>query len=380
MKIVFTGGGTGGHFYPIIAVAEKVNQIADTENILEPKLYYISDSPYDPEVLFENGILFEEVYAGKMRVNPSIKGRILNFLDMFKVALGTINAIYKLFSIYPDVVFGKGGYASFPTLLAARILGIPVIIHESDSAPGRVNRWAGKFAKRIAVSFKDAGEFFPLEKVAWTGQPIRSTIEHPALRSEALEYFKFESNLPVIFIIGGSQGAELINNTILDALPRLLKDYQIIHQTGVNNYKAVKGRADVILSDSEYKARYVSIPFLNPLAMKMAAGVATLIVSRAGSTIFEIASWNVPSILVPFTESNADHSKINAFSYARAGCCNVIEEMNMTANILSSEIDRMLGDKDEYNEMVQNTKNFAKPNAAKTIAQEIVDIALSHEG
>ncbi len=379
MKIVFTGGGTGGHFYPIIAVAEKINQIADSENILEPKLYYISDGPYDKEVLFENGILFEEVYAGKIRINPSMSGRLLNFLDKFKIILGVVNATYKMFTIYPDVVFGKGGYASFPALMAARILGIPVIVHESDSAPGRVNKWAGKFAKRIAVSFKEAGEFFPTDKVAWTGQPIRSIIEHPALRSEALEYFKFESNLPVIFIIGGSQGAELINNTILDALPRLLKDYQIVHQTGVNNYKAVKGRGDVILSENPNKSRYISVPFLNPLMMKMAAGVATLVVSRAGSTIFEIASWGVPSILVPFSESNADHSKLNAFSYARAGCCNVIEEMNMTANILSSEIDRMIGDKAEYNEMVQNTKNFSKPNAAMTIAREIVDIALSHE-
>ncbi len=379
MKIVFTGGGTGGHFYPIIAVAEKINQIADSENILEPKLYYISDGPYDKEVLFENGILFEEVYAGKIRINPSMSGRLLNFLDKFKIILGVVNATYKMFTIYPDVVFGKGGYASFPALMAARILGIPVIVHESDSAPGRVNKWAGKFAKRIAVSFKEAGEFFQTDKVAWTGQPIRSIIEHPALRSEALEYFKFESNLPVIFIIGGSQGAELINNTILDALPRLLKDYQIVHQTGVNNYKAVKGRGDVILSENPNKSRYISVPFLNPLMMKMAAGVATLVVSRAGSTIFEIASWGVPSILVPFSESNADHSKLNAFSYARAGCCNVIEEMNMTANILSSEIDRMIGDKAEYNEMVQNTKNFSKPNAAMTIAREIVDIALSHE-
>lgn len=379
MKIVFTGGGTGGHFYPIVAVAEKVNQIADTENILEPKLYYISDSPYDQEVLFENGILYEEVYAGKMRVNPTLSGRFLNFLDMFKAGFGAINAVYKLFTIYPDVVFGKGGYASFPTLLAARILGIPVIIHESDSAPGRVNIWAGKFAKRIAVSFKEAGEYFSAEKVAWTGQPIRSAIEHPALRSEALEYFKFESNLPVLFIMGGSQGAELINNTILDALPRLVKDYQVIHQTGVKNFKSVKGRSDVILSDSAFKSRYISIPFLNPLAMKMSAGIATLVISRAGSTIFEIASWGVPSILVPFAESNADHSKMNAFSYARAGACSVIEEGNMTANILSSEIDRIIENKNEYAQMVQSTKNFSKPNAAMTIAREIVGMALTHE-
>src|SRR3989344_4049451 len=160
MKIVFTGGGTGGHFYPIIAVAERVNQIADEEKVIGTKLYYFSDSPYDQEVLFENGILFEEVHAGKMRVGSSPLNFLWNFLDIFKIFFGTINALYKLFTIYPDVVFGKGGYASFPTLLAARILGIPVIIHESDSVPGRVNKWAGRFAKKIAVSFEEASTHF----------------------------------------------------------------------------------------------------------------------------------------------------------------------------------------------------------------------------
>lgn len=379
MKIVFTGGGTGGHFYPIIAVAEKVNQIADTENILNPKLFYISDSPYDQAVLFENGILYEEVYAGKMRINPSLKGRLLNFTDKFKVLFGVINATYKMFTIYPDVVFGKGGYAAFPALCAARILGIPVVIHESDSVPGRVNKWAGKFADKIAVSFEEAGAMFPVGKVAWTGQPIRSAIETPALHSEALEYFKLESEVPVIFILGGSQGAELINNTVLDALPRLVKDYQVIHQTGVNNYKMVKGRADVILADDENKARYTSIPFLNPLAMKMAAGVATIVVSRAGSGLFEVASWGIPSILIPITNTNEDHQRKNAFAYARAGGCSVIEEMNMTANILSSEIDRIVEDKEEYDEMVASAKAFGKKDAAMKIARELINIALSHE-
>src|SRR3989344_4662056 len=132
MKIVFTGGGTGGHFYPIIAVAQRVNQIIDHENMLGVKLYYVSDSPYDKEMLFENRLSYEEIKTGKMRTHFSLRNLFLNFLDVFKV-----------FSIYPDVVFGKGGYSSFPTIFAARILRIPVVIHESDAAPGRVNKWAG---------------------------------------------------------------------------------------------------------------------------------------------------------------------------------------------------------------------------------------------
>src|SRR3989344_9630070 len=137
MKIVFTGGGTGGHFYPIIAVTQRVNQIIDRENILGAKLYYVSNSPYDKEMLFENGLLYEEIKTGKMRTHFSFKDFFMNFLDIFKTMLGVINGIFKMFSIYPDVVFSKGGYASFPTIFAARLLRIPVVIHESDSAPGR---------------------------------------------------------------------------------------------------------------------------------------------------------------------------------------------------------------------------------------------------
>jgi UDP-N-acetylglucosamine--N-acetylmuramyl-(pentapeptide) pyrophosphoryl-undecaprenol N-acetylglucosamine transferase len=375
MKIVFTGGGTGGHFYPIIAVAQKVNHIIDQEKILGAKLYYFSDDPYDKEMLLENGISFEEINAGKMRTYFSFK----NFTDIFKMFFGTINAIYKMFSIYPDVVFGKGGYGSFPTILAARILGIPIIIHESDSAPGRVNKWAGHFAKRVAVSFKEAAEYFPKKTVAWTGQPIRTEIELKASQKEGLDYYKLESNIPVVFVLGGSQGAEIINNTILDALPRLIKNFQIIHQTGVLNFKNVVSQAEVILGSSSEKTRYLPTPYLNPLAIKMASGVATIVVSRAGSTLFEIASWGVPSILIPFTNSNADHSRKNAFGYAHTGACGVIEEINLTANILSSEIERITEDKLTWGKMAQSAQAFNKKNAAQKIAREIVNIALEHE-
>jgi len=375
MKIVFTGGGTGGHFYPLIAVAEQVNKIIDHDKIIGAKLYYVSDDPYDKEMLFQNGLLYEEVGTGKMRTYFSFK----NFTDIFRMFFGTINALFKMFSIYPDIVFSKGGYASFPVIFAARILNIPVFIHESDSAPGRVNKWAGRFAKRVAVSFLDVADFFPKKSIAWTGNPIRSEIEHPSPHDKALNYFKLESNLPVILVLGGSQGAELINNVVTDALPRLLKNYQIIHQTGVRNFKTVTGRVEVVLVNDPNKSRYLPFSFLNPLQIKMASGAATLIISRAGSTLFEIASWGVPSILIPFTESNADHSKKNAFNYSNAGACSVIEEANMTANILSSEIEKIIEDKDVWKQMAYNAKAFNKPGAAQKIARELVDIALSHE-
>ena len=375
MKIVFTGGGTGGHFYPIIAVAEKVNEEIAKQNIIGAELYYFSDDPYDKKLLFENGIKFQKIPAGKMRIYFSIK----NFFDLFKVAIGVLYAIAKLFSVYPDVVFGKGGYASFPTLFAARILRIPVIIHESDVAPGRVNAWASKFAARIATSFKDSAEVFPPKKTAWLGQPIRGEISVLPDKEKGRDYFKLESELPTILVLGGSQGAELINNAILESLELLLPKYQIIHQSGLKNEKVVSGRAEVILGTDKIKTRYVVQGYLSALEMKMAAASADLVISRAGSTLFEISSWGIPSILVPFNKSNADHSKKNAFAYARAGGCIVIEEGNLTPHVLSSEVDRVMSDKNLYKGLQNGAKAFLKPGASEKIAQEIIKIALSHE-
>ena len=355
-------------------MAESVREIADREKIIGLKLYYLADSSYDKEALFANGIEFLYISAGKKRIYSSIK----NFFDIFKTMFGVLKALISLFRLYPDVVFSKGGYSSFPVVLAARILFIPVVIHESDCYPGRVNKWAGKFAKDVAVSYDEAGQYFPKEKVAQTGQPIRKAILERKTEG-AFEYFKLDHNIPTILVLGGSQGAERINDAILDVLMTLVKDYQIIHQTGKLLFEDVKNRADFFLHNSEYKDRYIPLAFLDPLAQKMAAGAASIVVSRAGSTIFEIASWGLPSIIIPIEESNGDHQKKNAFNYARHGAATVIEEDNLSSGVLVSEITRCLTDKDRWDKMASAAKSFAQPDASKKIARVLVDIALSHE-
>jgi len=259
MKIVFTGGGTGGHFYPIIAVVERVNEIINKENIIGVKLYYISDKPYDKQALFENNLTFKQINAGKMRLYFSFK----NFFDIFTTFFGVLKAIWRIFLIYPDVIFSKGGYASFPVIFAAKIFRIPLIIHESDVVPGRVNKFSGKFAKRIAISFKEAREYFKEDKTVYTGQPVRREIEKKEDREEGLRFWKLESNIPVILVLGGSQGAEIINHTVIDALPKLVEKYQIIHQTGVNNFENTKNRANVVLGKNKLKARYNPVDFMS---------------------------------------------------------------------------------------------------------------------
>jgi UDP-N-acetylglucosamine--N-acetylmuramyl-(pentapeptide) pyrophosphoryl-undecaprenol N-acetylglucosamine transferase len=372
IKILFTGGGTGGHFYPIIAVAEELNKMVDEKKIANVRLYYFSDAPYDEEALFENQIIFKEIKTGKLRTYFSMQ----NFFDIFKTIGGVIKAFFAVFELYPDVVFAKGAYASFPTLFAARVLSIPVVIHESDAAPGRVTAWAGKFAKFIAVSYRESFQFFPKDRTAHVGQPVRPELEHPS--AGGLEYLQLESGVPVIFILGGSSGAQIINEAILGILPELVQKYQIVHQTGKNLFDDVQKRSDHILKDSEFKSRYKPFPFLNVLAMRMAAGVASVVISRAGSTIFEIASWGVPSIIIPFTVSNNDHAKKNAFAYARAGGCIVVEEKNLTPHVILSEVERITSDLLLHDKMSADAKAFYEPNAAKKIAEKVLEIALSH--
>jgi UDP-N-acetylglucosamine--N-acetylmuramyl-(pentapeptide) pyrophosphoryl-undecaprenol N-acetylglucosamine transferase len=374
MKILFTGGGSGGHFYPIIAVAEAVNELVRERKLLEPKLYYAAPEPYDREMLYACNVTFVATTAGKTRRYFSI----LNYIDYFKTGWGVFRSVLRTFFLYPDVVFGKGGYASFPTLLAAKLFKIPVVIHESDAVPGRVNRWAGSFAQKIAVSWPEAAKYFPKDKVAHTGNPIRRSVLLPA-REGMFEFLKLKQELPVIFVTGGSQGAQAINEAILQALPDLVEHYQIIHQVGDANLKEVEGRARVALADSLHKDNYRPYGYLNDLALRMTAGAANLVISRAGSTIFEIAAWGLPSILIPLPESAEDHQVKNAFTYARAGACTVIEQQNLTPGLLQSEIKRILDNQELTRTMQNAARGFARADAAKTIANALIDIALSHE-
>ncbi len=375
MKILLTGGGTGGHFYPLIAVAESINKIVKEEKLLPVKLYYMSDSPHDADMLMENNIEYTKIFAGKARRYFSI----LNFIDLFVTFFGIVSSIIKVFGIYPDVVFSKGAYSSFPVLVAARLLRIPVIVHESDSAPGRVNLWAGKFAKRIAVSYPEATKYFDLSKVAVTGNPVRKNIMMLQSKENSRQFLNLNEDISTILILGGSLGAKIINEQVLSILSQLVEKYYVIHQTGKANIEEVMGTANVVLTDSNYKSRYRPYDYLDNLNMNMSAGASDLIVSRAGSAIFEIATWGIPSIVIPITDTNGDHQRQNAYNYARSGGAIVIEESNLSPNILLSEINRIMDDKILVEKMSDGAKSFVKTNAADLIAKEIIKIGLQHE-
>ncbi len=380
MKIVFTGGGTGGHFYPIIAIAEAIREISNERRLLMPQMYFISPKPFDQEALFENQIQFIACPAGKMRRYISVQ----NFTDLFVTAGGVISALITLFSLYPDVVVSKGGYTSVPVTIAANILRIPVLIHESDAKPGRANLLAAKHAARIAVAFDSAREFFPKkvqDRIARIGIPIRREVAYVDPEG-AIQELGLERDIPTILILGGSSGSAKINETILSALPDLVAFANVIHQTGKEHFKEVEGTAKVVLEHvkKDTAARYHVFPYLNSQSLRRAAGAATVVISRAGSTtISEISLWKKPAILIPIPEAVSHDQRTNAYAYARTGAAVVLEEANMTPHVLASEAHRIALDSALATSMTLKGANFANPEAARMIAEEVLTIGLSHE-
>lgn len=378
MKIVLTGGGTGGHFYPLIAVAEAIEDLSNERTLLEPELFYIGPPAFDSAALLEHDITWLPAPAGKLRRYPSLR----NILDLFKTIAGVIKALAQLFRIYPDVVFSTGGYSAFPTLWAARLLRIPTVIYDADASAGRVSLWSSKFARYIAVAHPDAALSFPesvREKIARTGHPIRKEIEQPASEG-GHEFLKLDKTAPTILVMGGSQGAQAINEVVLNALPSLVASYNVIHQSGASNLEEVSSVAGVVLRDNQHADRYRPFGLLNTLAMRMSAGVTNVVVARAGSgTIFEIASWGIPSILVPIPEDVSHDQTENAFSYARAGGCIVIEQKNFTPHVLQAEVDRIMQNEDVRTAMAQSARAYARRESAHTIADVLLKTALTHE-
>jgi UDP-N-acetylglucosamine--N-acetylmuramyl-(pentapeptide) pyrophosphoryl-undecaprenol N-acetylglucosamine transferase len=378
MTIAFTGGGTGGHFYPIIAIAEALQDIVREDHLIEPKLYYLAPNQFDEKALFDNGITFIKIPAGKVRRYFSFR----NITDYFLTLIGTVRAVGALYRIYPDIVVSKGGYGSVPTVLAARLLSIPIVIHESDAKPGRANLMASKFAKKIAISFASAAEYFPKkvqDKIARTGIPIRKALMRVELEG-ARQYLGLENGIPTILILGGSQGSMKINESVLSSLKELVLFANVIHQTGQANFKNVDGVSKVVLAKDPNESRYHPLNYLSEVSLQRVAGVADIVISRAGaSSIAEIGLWKKPAILIPIPETISHDQRTNAYAYARTGAAIVIEEENLTPHLLVAEVKRITGDTELSKKMSSSAEGFTDPDAARILAREVLNLALAHE-
>ncbi|MEX0917559.1 MAG: UDP-N-acetylglucosamine--N-acetylmuramyl-(pentapeptide) pyrophosphoryl-undecaprenol N-acetylglucosamine transferase [Candidatus Paceibacterota bacterium] len=373
MRIVLVGSGTGGHFYPLIAIAESI-RAADRSNNTDTELFFVGPEPYNQDALDSQRISFVYCPAGKRRLYRSIR----NYLDVGKTAFGFFVAFWRLLLLYPDVVMSKGGYTSVPVILAAWLLRIPIVIHESDAVAGRGNKLAAHFARYIAIAHDDAAAFFPKEKVALVGMPIRTSFFVQA--KDPYTPLGIPTDRPVVLVTGGSLGAERINNLILNSLDELLPFFTILHQTGPLHEEKIRKSAASLITDPALQSRYVAYGTLPADRMAMALDAAAIVIARAGSgTIFEIALKGKPSILIPIPEDISRDQRSNAYSYARSGAATVIEEQNLTDDLLVSEIRRILEDKTAYQDMQTAARNFTVPDAADKLADTLISIGKEHE-
>ena len=368
MRILLTGGGTMGHLTPMVAVIESVKKLSD-EYLDEPAEFMLisSDSKFIDAIIRETKIPYKIITTGKLRRYGSIH----NFIDIFKIPIGFIQSLYHIFFYMPDVIFSKGGSVSFPVVLVGWVFHIPVVIHESDAVAGLSNKIMSKLAKKIAISFKEAEEFFSPKKIVFTGNPIRELITKGDIE-KARKNFSLTEDKPAILIMGGSQGSRNINNLILEILPDLLKKYQIVHQCGMNNYEEIKEKIEKTnISNLE---DYHLFPFFEK-NIADAYAVADLIVSRAGAnTIAEIMATGKPSILIPLSTAASDHQTKNAFIIAKTGAAVLLGENNLTAHLLLNDINNLFSNHLKMMEMARAAGQQAHPLASQKIAEEIIKL------
>lgn len=367
MRIAFTGGGTGGHLFPLIATAREIKN--------QNEILYIGPDDFVKETLLKENFPCRFIFSGKWR--RYFSG--LNFLDVFKILLGIIQSLWILWFWMPDVIFSKGGYGSLPVVFVGWLYHIPILIHESDAIPGIANKIAARFAKRIAVSFTKTKEYFPENKTALVGNPVRKEILTDNTE-ETRKIFNISSGKPVLLIMGGSQGSKIINNIVLKVLPELVEKCEVIHISGAKDYELVNENITKILKTDEIlnydpKIYYHLYSFLDENTLKYAYLLSDVIVSRAGAgSIFEIAATGKPSILIPLEISASDHQKNNAFEYAKNGGAIVLEEPNLTPHLFLEKIFYLIDNPELRQRMSEGAKSFAKLDASEKIAEELLKL------
>lgn len=367
MKIVFTGGGTAGHIFPFLAIVREIKKNYPDLNF---KPYYIGPNlnEHISGLLEKEEIRIIKILTGKLRRYFSLE----NFLDIFKLPIGLIQSFFWLFFLGPDLVFSKSGYGSFPVAFWANIFGIPFFLHESDSVFGLASKIESKWAQEVFLSFPLI-DSLDKNKGIVVGNPVRQEILEGS-KKEAQKLFKLQGNKPLILILGGSQGAQKINEVILEILPAFLKDFEIIHQTGRKNFLEVKKEAEAILTDEDLKKDYHPFPFLEEEFYKQALVVADLIISRAGAgAIFEISAAGKPALLIPLAQSAQNHQLKNAYIFTEKGGGEVIEESNFSPHFFLTKLKHLFSRQDILTKMKENSKNFSRSNAAKIIASYLIE-------
>ena len=362
LRIVLTGGGTGGHAYPALSIADALR----TEYPGCEILYIGGNGSIEEKLARAAGIPFKGISARKMKKIVSFD----SLLVMGTLISGLAKAKRVLYNFKPDLVIGTGGYASAAVLIVHTTTGGKTLIHEQNAVPGRTNLWLSRFASRICVTFDNAIQYFPKEKTALTGLPIRSELLDMPSKTDARKSLNLDPNMFTLLVYGGSQGAMKFNQIIKESLPALREmPIQILHQTGERNFKEAEE-----VSRTAGWASYHVFPYFDDIRYTFAS--TDLILSRCGaSTIAEITALGIPAILIPYPYAYANHQFYNGEYVSKNGGGILIEESGLTSELFIKTLEKFISDAAYLGDMKNASRVLGKPYAAKQIAAIAADIA-----
>ncbi len=359
MKIIVSGGGTGGHIYPALAIAKQI-----IEQHPDGKILYIgSGKGLEADIVPKAGVDFKAIEISGFKRSLSIEN-IKTIIRFFRAVTESKKMIREFGA---DAVVGTGGYVCGPVVYAAAKLGIPTLVHEQNVIPGLTNKFLSRHTDRIAVSFSGSAQYFPKDKVVVTGNP-RATEVAKADPEQGRSSLAVRPSRRIILVVGGSRGARAINEAFLQAVPELAtkKDLHFIYVTGEVHYQKVKEQ----LEKHEIQSNVSVYPFIYNMPQVLAA--TDLIVNRAGASFLaEITSLGIPSILIPSPYVTNNHQEKNARWLEEHGAATVILEKDLTGPSLIESIDHIMMNKTKWFEMKAAAKKLGEPKAANKLYEEL---------
>lgn len=361
-KILISGGGTGGHIFPAIAIA---NELKEKLNDVEIK-FVGAKGKMEMEKVPMAGYQITGLNISGLQRRLTLK----NLAFPYKVLISYLKSLKIINKFKPDICIGTGGYASAPLLFAASSKNIPTLIHEQNAFPGITNKLLSKKATKVCVSYPGMEKYFPEDKIVLTGNPIRKSIlDNKIPKKEACAFFGIDENSPTLLVIGGSQGAKKINDAIADNIDAIIDlGIQIIWQTGSSSYKTLESTIP--------KRKEISLhQFIQK--MEMAYAACDFIISRAGAiAIAEIIESAKPAIFIPLPSAAEDHQTKNAMSLVEGDAGLIVKEANID-NELLPRLKSLISDKKLQSDIKSNLKKYSHPEASAKIADQVINLIVN---
>jgi len=367
MRFVITGGGTGGHVYPALAIAGGLKEKYPEAEIL----YMGSAKGLEADLVPRAGLSFEPIRVMGLKRRLTLD----NILTVWQASLGFAKALRVLADFKPKAVIGTGGYVCGPVVLAAAVCGIPAFIHEQNALPGVTNRLLAYVVKTVAITFPEtAGRLPKHARVVLTGLPVRAEFKNCEKKPEARRLLNLPENGSLVLSFGGSQGARSINNSMPEVIKyfRNRTDLHFLHVTGPAQYDDFLLGLKKCFVDPDYGNNTIK-PYIHEMHLALAA--ADLVICRAGAaTLAEITAVGKPAVLIPYPYASGNHQELNAISLKKSGAAVVIKDSYLAGKILAEQVDSLLADPIRLKEMSQASKRLGHPEALEKILECIVSI------